>query len=90
MVRNIEVNAKSKELTEAKVGSMIFVGEGISREIGKEIQIEKGSRKVKPFVVVREGRSKYGNEIKEVGGMRVGGGIVKGIEKFGREMVLVG
>jgi outer membrane autotransporter protein len=88
MVKNIEVNTKSKELTEARVGSMIFVEEGISREIEKEIQGEKGSRKVKPFIVVREGKSKYGNEIKEVGGVRGGGGIVKVIEKLGREMVL--
>jgi hypothetical protein len=46
MVKNIEVNTKSKEITEARVGSMIFVGEGISREIEKEIQGEKGSRNV--------------------------------------------
>jgi hypothetical protein len=85
-VKSIEVNPKTKTLTQSMCGSIEFVSRGLGEEVGREINNE--GEKVKTYMVIRgEGlESKIGKGVKERG-VKMAGGVSK---KIGEEVVVGG
>ena len=83
-VRGIEVNAKSKSVTQSMGGAIGYVSRGLGEEVGREMR-ERGERgergKLGTFMVMKgEGlESKIGTRMRERG-VKVAGGVEKGVK----------
>ena len=90
-VKGIEVNAKSKSVTQSMGGAIGYVSRGLGEEVGREMRERVGKGKINTFMAMKgEGlESKIGTRMIERG-VKAAGGVGKEVTVCGKEVGIGG